>query len=129
MAITPVVNAVTRMSWLPRQASPQRPSTGWTPTPLPSAPASTATPGAGDALAQGARDAAKQAFLFGLKIAFSDQDRATSARAFLAYTQNLTYNTIQSDPALASLQALAQSVVSRTQNHSSTYLSGISTVA
>ena len=129
MAISPVVNAVTHMSWLPPQASPKKPSTGWTPTPLPTAAVTAAPASAGDALAQGSRDAAKQAFLFGLKIAFSDQDRLSSARAFLAYTQSLSYSALQSDPALASLQSLAQSIVSRTQNYSSGYLSGISTVA
>jgi hypothetical protein len=129
MAISPVVNAATHMSWLPPQASPKKPGTGWTPVPLPAVAVTTAPASAGDALAKGNRDAAKQAFLFGLKIAFSDQDRVSSARGFLAFTQSLSYNTLQSDPALAALQSLAQSIVSRTQNHNSTYLSGISTVA
>lgn len=128
MAISPVVNAYTHMSWLPRQAASQKPGTGWTPAPLPVA-VTAAPASAGDALAQGSRNAAEQGFLFGLKIAVSDQDRLSSARAFLAYTQNLSYNTVQSDPGLSALQSLAQSIVSRTQNFNAGYLSRISTVA
>jgi hypothetical protein len=129
MAIAPILNAVTHMSWLPPQASPLKPATGWKPTPLPSAPAAKPSAGAGDALVQGARDAAKQAFLFGLKISFSDQDRLSAARNFLAYTQSLSNDVLQSDLTLASLQQVAQSIVSRTQNYGASYLSSISTVA
>jgi hypothetical protein len=129
MAISPVINAVSHMSWLPPQASPVKPATGWKPAPLPAASAAKPAAGPGEALAKGARDAAKQAFLFGLKISFSDQDRVTAARGFLNYANALSNETLQSDPTLASLQSLAQSIVSRTQSYTATYLSGISTVA
>ena len=118
MAISAVTDAVTHMSWSPAAAAPAKPRTGWTPPPVPSVPAvPVAAAGAGDALIQGSRDAAKQAFLFGLKIAFSDADRLSAARAYLNFAQGLSASDLQADPALGSLKALAQSIVARTQYH------------
>jgi hypothetical protein len=92
----------------------------WTP-PVAVAPAtsllgSTTTSNAGDPLIKGARDAAKQAFLFGLKIAFNDGDREASARRFLAQTQNVPAADRASDTALQALTQVAQSIVTRTKN-------------
>ena len=126
MASSALVNAFTHMSWLAPQAAPAKPSTGWTPPPTQTVAATApASPGAGDALIQGSREAAKQAFLFGLKIAFSDADRAAAARAYLSFAQGLSSADLQNDPALGSLKALAQSILARTQYHGSAFLSAV----
>jgi hypothetical protein len=113
------------MSWLGHQASPVRPSTGWTPPATTSSVSATTTaPSAGDGLVQAAANAAKQAFLFGLKIAFSDEDRRVAAQRYLAATNGTSSAASQSDPIAASLSALAQSIVKRTQyEHPSSFLS------
>jgi hypothetical protein len=124
MAISPVVNAASGMSWLPPQASPVRPSTGWTPPRLPSTPAVQSTASdAGSALRAGSQAAAKNAFLFGLKIAFSDNDRLAAARSYLSFSQGLSDSDLQADSMLGSLKALAQSIVARTQYHPSAFIS------
>jgi hypothetical protein len=126
MAISPVINAVTHMSWLPPQAAPTAKRTGWTPPTLTGSPAvPAATPRAGDALIQGGQDAAKQAFLFGLKIAFSDADRSAAARSYLNFAQGLSNADLQADPTLGSLKTLAQSIVARTQYSGAAFLSTV----
>ena len=93
----------------------------WTPpaaaAPAPSLLGASSASDAGSALVQGSRDAAKQAFLFGLKIAFADSDRESSARQFLASTQGMTDAEKQNDPATQALSQLAQSIISRTKNN------------
>jgi hypothetical protein len=126
MAISPVINATTHMSWLPPEAAPKKNATGWTPPPLPAAPAAQpATAGAGDALIQGSHEAAKQAFLFGLKIAFSDDDRQSAARQYLSFAQGLSNADLASDPSLGSLKALAQSIIARTKHTGASFLSAV----
>jgi hypothetical protein len=125
MAISSVTNAVTHMSWLAPQAAPKTVS-AFTPPALPSTPAApAASAGAGDALIQGSHEAAKQAFLFGLKIAFSDADRQAAARAYLSFAQGLSNADLQADPTLGSLKTLAQSIVARTQYSGSSFLSTV----
>jgi hypothetical protein len=124
MAISPVHNAASGMSWLPPQASPVRASTGWTPPRPPSTPAVSATTSdAGSALRQGSQAAAKNAFLFGLKIAFSDSDRLGAARRYLSFSQGLSDSDLRADATLESLKSLAQSIVARTQYRPSAFIS------
>jgi hypothetical protein len=114
------------MSWLGPQASPVRPKTGWVPPAVTSNVSVPATSNAGDSLIQAAADAAKQAFLFGLKIAFSDDDRRAVAQRYLAATNGESAAALQSDPITGSLRALAQSIIARTQHERG---SAFSTVA
>jgi len=84
---------------------------------------SATTSDAGSALRQGSQAAAKYAFLFALKIAFSDSDRLAAARTYLSFTAGLSNSDLQADAALDSLKALAQSIVARTQYHPSAFIS------
>jgi hypothetical protein len=108
------------MAWLGRQAAPKLVAP-WKP-PVPAAnPASglgssTSTSGAGNALIQAAHDAAKQAFLFGLKIAFRDSDREASAKSFLAATSDISQADRQNDQTLQSLTDLAHQIVAKSKN-------------
>lgn len=125
MAISSVINAVTHMSWLAPEAAPKKVTT-WTPPAPPSPPAAqAASAGAGNALIQGSHAAAQQAFLFGLKIAFSDADRQAAARAYLSFSQGLSNADLQTDPTLGTLSALAQSIVTRTQYSGASFLSTV----
>jgi hypothetical protein len=110
------------MSFLPAWKVPSVIHKTWTPpattTTSASLPgASAASSSATDPLVQGSRDAAKKAFLFGLKIAFNDADREAMAKQYLASTRDYTAAEKAADPSYQSLSALAQSIVSRTKNN------------
>ncbi len=110
----------TQMAWLGRQAAPKV-VTPWKP-PVPAASTAAAALGtsssssAGDALVQAAHDAAKQAFLFGLKIAFRDSDREASAKSFLAATNDISQADRQNDQTLQSLTDLAHQIIAKSKN-------------
>jgi hypothetical protein len=126
MALSSVTQSTTHMSWLGPQASPAPPKTGWVPPAVASNVSTATAPNAGDSLVQAAADAAKQAFLFSLKIAFSDDDRRAAAQRYLAATNGESTAALQSDPITGSLRALAQSIIARTQyKHGSAFLSTV----
>jgi hypothetical protein len=121
------ISASSGMSWLPAQVVPNTTSRHvWTPpapAPLPAA-ATAPVSNAGAALLAGQRTGAEQAFLFGLKIAFSDADRASAARRLLAYATGVSNADLQNDPALGALVALSQSIIARTQPGTGSWFSG-----
>lgn len=106
------------MSWLPAQVVPNTTARHvWTPPAPAKLPAVATTPvsNAGAALLAGQRTGAEQAFLFGLKIAFSESDRSAAARALQRYAAGLNPADLQSDPGLGALVALSRSILARTQ--------------
>ncbi len=119
------------MSWLPALVVPNTTARHvWTPpapAPLPAAAVPSSASNAGAALIAGERTSAEQGFLFGLKIAFSDADRAAAAHRLLAYAAGVSNAELQKDQGLGLLVSLAQSIVARTQPGTGTgsWFSGI----